>query len=102
MPRYHFKNMQLKLFLSNHYLYLILGLNFALRGGKEHRDLRLWNTPQITGPHKDSRGHRYLLYKEDVSKTNQGGINDRKNTLKEVRAYEKENKDRCYVRLFEK
>ena len=50
----------------------------------------------------DSRGHRYLLYTEDTSKTNQGGIGDRKTTPKEVRAYESSNKERCYVRLFEK
>ncbi|XP_067664653.1 zinc finger MYM-type protein 2-like [Haliotis asinina] len=83
-------------------LYLT-GLNFALRGGKEHRSLRLHQQPQITGPHTDQNGRRYLQYVEDVSKTNAGGVKDRKLQKKKVRAYENtKNPERCYVRLFMK
>ncbi|ESP00259.1 hypothetical protein LOTGIDRAFT_173343 [Lottia gigantea] len=50
----------------------------------------------------DEKGRRYLLYKEDVSKTNHGGLKDSKVPPKEVRAYENNQPSRCYVRLFEK
>ncbi|ESO92067.1 hypothetical protein LOTGIDRAFT_163071 [Lottia gigantea] len=55
----------------------------SLRRGREHRNLRLFSKPQITGPHVDERGRHYLLYKEDVSKTNHGGPKDRKVPPKE-------------------
>ncbi|XP_071108921.1 uncharacterized protein KIAA1958-like [Haliotis cracherodii] len=63
------------------------GLNFTLRGGKEHWNLRLFWQPQITGPHVEEKRirRRYLLYKEDVSKTNHGGLKDRKVPPKKVR-----------------
>ncbi|CAC5416655.1 unnamed protein product [Mytilus coruscus] len=80
------------------------GIHFALRGGKEHRNLRLNKNPQITGPYIDSELHkRYILYKEDISKTNSGGIKDKKYTPKTVKAYENiEYPDRCIVTLFQK
>ncbi|XP_048242449.1 uncharacterized protein KIAA1958-like [Haliotis rufescens] len=67
----------------------LTGLYFALRGGKEHQALRLHQNPQITGPFVDNNGRRYFKYREDVSKTNTGGIRDRKLERKEVRAYVK-------------
>ncbi|XP_076079050.1 zinc finger MYM-type protein 2-like [Mytilus galloprovincialis] len=82
----------------------LIGIHFALRGGKEHRNLRLNKNPQITGPFIDSELHkRYILYKEDISKTNSGGMKDKKYTPKTVKAYENiEYPDRCIVTLFEK
>ncbi|XP_041379334.1 uncharacterized protein LOC121391954 [Gigantopelta aegis] len=83
-------------------LYLT-GLHFSLRGGSEHRQLRLLKNPQISGPFVDTCGRSYLLYKEDASKSNQGGIKHRKVLPKEVRAYDNpSNPSRCYVRLFTK
>lgn len=82
-------------------LYL-LGLHFALRGGKEHRRLRRMKS-QITIRIDSSSGRRYLEYREDVSKTNGGGLKDRKKAPKVTRAYENaKNPARCVVRLFEK
>ena len=51
------------------------GLYFALRGGKEHRDLR-YNPSQIQLIEKP--GERpYLLYAEDISKNHPGGLRGR-------------------------
>ncbi|CAC5407040.1 unnamed protein product [Mytilus coruscus] len=56
-------------------LLYLCGLHFALRGGTEHRRLRLNSNPQITGPFQDKYAKlRYLLYKEDVSKANAGTV----------------------------
>ncbi|XP_046579473.1 uncharacterized protein LOC124287048 isoform X2 [Haliotis rubra] len=82
-------------------LYLT-GLHFALRGGKERRSLRLHSNPQITGLHQDTGGRHYLCYTEDVSKTNPGGMTQRKLKPKVVRAYENDDSTRCYVRLYQK
>ncbi|XP_046337993.1 transcriptional regulator QRICH1-like [Haliotis rufescens] len=83
-------------------LYLT-GLHFALRGGKEHRALRLHLNPQITGPYTDQNGRRYLEYVEDVSKTNPGGIRERKVEKKRAWEYENtEHPERCYLKVFEK
>ena len=49
-------------------LYLI-GLNFGMRAGDEHRNLSIRNFSF----HCDSEGREYLLYSEGVSKTIQGG-----------------------------
>jgi hypothetical protein len=82
-------------------LYLI-GIHFALRGGKEHRRLRRM-TSQITTRIDTGTGRKYLEYREDVSKTNAGGLRDRKIAPKVTRAYENvENPARCIVRLYEK
>lgn len=54
-------------------LYLI-GMHFALRAGAEHRNLRVGEDAQIKLRHDDSNGLYYLEYSEDVSKTNQGGL----------------------------
>lgn len=74
------------------------GLHFALRAGKEHRDLR-WTNPQIT-LHTGPEGRQFLRYAEDSSKTNQGGLKHRGNRQKVVHAYEDENKKRCIVHTF--
>ena len=74
--------------LRNTVMYLI-GLTFALRGGKEHRALRNPHfNPQIQVKVSEKSGQKYLLYTEDiVSKTNQGGLSGRKISPKVVKAF---------------
>lgn len=75
------------------------GVNFALRSGDKHRQLR-YRECQIRVVEKP--GERpYLQYVEDVSKNNQGGLKGRKNRSKEVIHHSnEENPVRCPVRLF--
>ena len=78
------------------------GLNFALRAGQEHRNLRVSDNPQITLKTADD-GRKYIQYVEDVSKSNSGGLNSRKLGPKVARAYEnRQDPERCVVRMFEK
>ncbi len=59
-------------------MYLV-GLSFALRGGKEQRALRCppYNPQIMVRTHSD--GVKYLEYKEDQqTKSNQGGLSMRK------------------------
>ena len=77
------------------------GKNFALRSGQEHRALR-FNPPQIT-LHEPDGDTPYLLYVEDVSKSNQGGLKHMKVRRKEVKHYANTNNPvRCHVRLYKK
>lgn len=84
--------------LLNTVLYLF-GIHFALRAGQEHRNLRFIRSQiQLKC---DKSGKEYLLYTEDMSKNQQGGLQQRKLTPKQVRAYENsENKSRCIVALY--
>ena len=76
-----------------------VGLFFVLRSGSEHRRLR-HNPPQIE-LHEPPGGRAYLLYREDVSKTNQGGLNSRNRKPTVVCQYvNEEDETRCIVRLF--
>ena len=81
----------------------LLGLTFALRGCQEQRALRCPpHDPQIT-VHVDTEGNEYLLYKEDVhSKINQGGLKNRKNMPKQVKAYGHSDFYCNIVRLYKK
>ena len=84
--------------LLNTMVYMI-GLYFALRGGKEHRQLR-HQPSQITLIEKPGE-NPYLLYKEDVSKNNPGGLKGRKNKQKIVMHHVNlENPKRCFVLLY--
>lgn len=77
------------------------GIYFALRSGREHRQLR--NFPcQIDVVEKP--GERpYLLYHEDTSKNHQGGLKGRKIMPKVVEHHSNiDNPDRCFVTLFKK
>jgi len=75
------------------------GLYFALRGGKEHRQLR-HQPSQITLVEKPGE-KPYLLYNEDVSKNHPGGLKDRKNKQKIVMHHANlENPKRCFVFLY--
>ena len=49
--------------------FYLIGLNFGMRAGGEHWKLSSTNFSF----HTDSEGTEYLLYREGVSKTNQGG-----------------------------
>ena len=63
--------------------FYLIGLNFGMRAGDEHRKLSSTNFSF----HTDSEGREYLLYSEGVSKTNQGGLKHRKLTPRSSRAY---------------
>ena len=76
-----------------------IGLCFALRSGVEHRHLR--HVPCQIELVEPIQGIPYLIYREDVSKTNQGGLDHRKRERKEVIHYaNQENPEKCLVRLF--
>ena len=80
-------------------LYLI-GLNFALRSGEEHRHLRHFPS-QISVI--DTEGAPYIMYCEDASKTHQGGLKSRKLAPKHVIHHANlERPSRCSVHLFRK
>lgn len=53
-------------------LVFVFGIQFALRAGQEHRNLRHENS-QIS-LQVDEFGDEYLQYNEDISKTNNGGL----------------------------
>ena len=77
----------------------VLGLNFALRAGQEHRNLRMKGCQLSLGMDED--GKPYLEYNEDVSKTNSGGLAHARLKRKTVRAYENiDQPERCPVQLF--
>ena len=78
----------------------LFGLNFALRAGQEHRNLRFTPNPQVV-LHTDKDGRKFLRYTEDFSKCNRGGLKHRRTPRKIVDAYENPNKDRCVVRCYE-
>lgn len=78
------------------------GLNFALSAGQEHRNLHRGPMSQLQIK-TDQDGTQYLLYTEDVSKTNSGGLNSRKVDPKIVRVYEDEEcPEKCVVKLYKK
>ena len=80
-------------------LVYLFGLHFALRGGKEHRRLRCVN-PQIACFEVQSK--KYLEYTEGISKTNAGGLNNRKTRGKITSTHENADLSQCIVRLYEK
>ncbi|XP_062586115.1 uncharacterized protein LOC134247754 [Saccostrea cucullata] len=80
-----------------------IGLNFALRAGQEHRNLRIGTNSQLSLHISKDDGRRYLQYTEDVSKSNTGGLNHRKIAPKVTRAYENvDEPERCLIKIFEK
>jgi hypothetical protein len=80
-------------------LFYGIGLCFALRRGEEHRQLH-HDPCQIT-LHEPPTGSSYLIYTEDVSKTNQGGLTHKHREPKKVIHYEnKDNPERCLIKIF--
>ena len=80
----------------------VLGVNFALRAGQEHRNLRLINSQLSL--QCDELGREFLQYTEDISKTNNGELSHLRITeRKVVRAYKNlTNVERCPVELYKK
>ena len=77
----------------------MIGLNFALRGGQEHRNLRWGQMEMLT----DVSGTNFSRYTEDLSKNNQGGLKHRHVKAKVVDAYEnKRDRQRSIVTVFKK
>ncbi|KAJ8270845.1 hypothetical protein GJAV_G00119940 [Gymnothorax javanicus] len=85
--------------LVNTLLYLN-GKHFGLRSGHEHRKLKHKNS-QISFKTTPG-GQEYLCYREDYSKTVQGGLKHRRVTPKEIEHHPSSNPARCHVRLFKK
>ena len=88
--------------LSDTILYL-LGLNLALRGGKEHCRLHHpgFNSQLSIG--KDTDRLYCLIFKEDIkTKMNQGGLDHREIQPCTMYVYKNVNQHRCPVHLFEK
>ena len=80
-------------------VFYCIGLCFALRGGEEHRRLR-HDPPQIK-LYEPEGSVSYLVYTEDMSKTNQGGLLHRHRDPKKVTHYaNRDSPQRCLVRLF--
>ena len=77
------------------------GLYFALRSGREHRQLRLRPCQIEIIQHENEQP--YLKYTEDVSKNRPGGLKGRNVKPKIVYHHANvTNPDRCFVRLFKK
>ena len=77
------------------------GLHFALRSGKEHRQLRRspCQIELVETPGQSS----YLVYREDTSKNRQGGIRARNIKPKVVYHHQNTaNPQHCFIRLFKK
>ena len=75
------------------------GLYFALQGRQKHQQLRYRPCQIQVVEHTGELP--YLLYSEDTSKNNQGGLKGRKVTPKTVRHYANEQEpSRCLIRLF--
>ena len=75
------------------------GICFAMRSGEEHRSLKITQF-QLVEP-KDSPSH--LIYYENHSKNNPGGLSHQKVPPKQVVHYENQkNSTRCLVRLYKK
>ena len=75
------------------------GLYFALRSGKEHRQLRF--TPSQIELVERPGERPYLIYREDISKNRPGGLKGRKMKPKVVVHHANvENPKRCFIRLY--
>lgn len=84
-------------------LVYFFGIHFALRAGVEHKNLRVGPNTQLRLKYDDKVKLWYLEYCEDVSKTNQGGLDHCRVQCKIVRAYQNEvNPDRCLVHYYKK
>ena len=82
-------------------VFFLNGKNFCLRGGAEHRDLKI---SQLQREYVQLEGKplvRYT-YTEFVSKNRSGGLKQIRQSNKVVHQYESENVDRCHVLLLDK
>ena len=84
--------------LLNTLVYMV-GLHFALRSGSEHR--RLQYVPAQIQLIEKPHSRPYLIYQEDISKTNQGGLNSSTKQPKEVIHYANtKNPERCFIHIY--
>ena len=76
------------------------GLNFAMRSGEEHRNLR----PDMLQLVEPPNSAAYLVYTESGSKNRQGELKDRNKVTNKVVKYfaNVEDPNRCGVRLYKK
>ena len=80
-------------------LIFYIGLCFALRSGMEHRRLQFYPTQIQVVESEISRD--YIMYTEDASKINQGGIAHRRREPKQVIQYANEvHPEQCLIRLY--
>ena len=77
------------------------GKNFCLRGGIEHRELKLSQFKREVVKFEGRHKVRYT-YTEYVSKNRAGGLKQLKQDNKTVHQYESENLERCHVLLLDK
>ena len=85
----------------HHTIYYLCRSRFGLHGGKEQRALSRWPECQITL--EEINGKCTLVYKERVSKTNQGGIQSRHYVEpKVVHVFCAGYRPRCFIELFRK
>ena len=81
----------------------VIGLNFALRAGKKHRNLRSISFNSQFPPMYDGRGVHFIHYKEDIgNKTNKGGLKHCKLDPKEVDIYNILGSIRCPMAIIDK
>ena len=82
-------------------IFYMNGIYFALRNGQEHRQLR--HSPCQMQLVEKQRQIPYLLYSEDISKNNQGGLKGRKCSPKMIKHFANvNNPERCFVKSFKK
>ena len=75
----------------------LCGLDLSLRSGKEHRDLA-WDQIELVEP---PDAPPFLLYTENVSKNNSGGLAQRMITPKQVKHHaNSSNPSRCFIELY--
>ena len=82
-------------------VFFLNGKNFCLRGGLEHRDLKLSQLQREVVKVKDKHLVRYT-YIEHGSKNRSGGLKQLKQENKVVHQYESENINRCHVLILDK
>ena len=83
-----------------HTVLYMMGVHFALRGGDEHKSLKIDDIQVRVDPVSKIK---FLQYTCNKQKNNQGGIAERKRKPKVVKVYANHaNYQRCAVRLFEK
>ena len=82
-------------------VFFLNGKNFCLRGGVEHRELKLSQFSREVLKVEGRHLVRYT-YNEYVSKNRSGGLKQLKQGNKTVHQYESENVDRCHVIILDK
>ena len=79
----------------------VFGIQFALRAGQEHRNLRFQNSQLSL--QLDESGDEFLQYMEDITKTNNGGLSHLGIKRNVVRAYKNlTNVEPCPIELYKK